>query len=208
PPPDPSWQLFWSQGDLHPCWTWPGREGETLEVVVFSTSEEVELRLNGTTLGRQTTSAETEYRARFDVPYQPGRLTAVAYSGGIPDEEWVLETAGRPAEVRLTADRAVIDADGMDLCYVTAELYDAQGARVYHWSDDVSLEFTVNGPGSLLAVGNGNPVSLESFGGPTRETFLGRAIAVVRSVRGERGEVSVSVSGEGLQGDEVRVIAR
>ncbi|MEO0512676.1 MAG: glycoside hydrolase family 2 TIM barrel-domain containing protein [Planctomycetota bacterium] len=208
PAPDPGWQLFWSQGDWHPCWTWRGHEGEPLEVVVFSAADEVELLLNGETLGRQPTSADTEYRARFTVPYQPGRLTAIGYTDGQVDAEWSLDTAGPPAEVRLRVDRTAIDADGMDICYVTAELFDADGVRVYHWEDDATLEILVEGPGSLLAVGNGNPVSLESFAGPRRKTFQGRAVAVVRSLRGQRGEIRVTAQSDGLETNELRIMAR
>ena len=87
--------LDWSLDDVHPSWTWPGQEGKPQEVVVYSELPEVELFLNGKSLGRKPVSVESEYKAPFKVPYAPGSLLAVGYRDG--REAGALGTAhGRP----------------------------------------------------------------------------------------------------------------
>lgn len=69
----------WSLDDVHESWTWPGQEGAPLDVVVYSEFPQVELLVNGKSLGRKTVGVETEYKARFIAPYSPGRLEAIGY---------------------------------------------------------------------------------------------------------------------------------
>ncbi|WP_409432596.1 glycoside hydrolase family 2 TIM barrel-domain containing protein [Litorimonas sp. RW-G-Af-16] len=187
----------WVLPDVHPSWTWDGHEGQPLQVEVYSEFEDVELFLNGESVGRKAMGYDTEYKAEFTVNYAPGVLTAVGYENGEKAAEWTLETAGDPASVQLTVDRNTIDADGHDLAYITAELVDAQGRKIYDPNDDALLSFFVSGAGDLAGVGNGNPVKPESFTSGDRTTFNGRVVAVVRSTR-QSGNITVRVASNGL----------
>jgi beta-galactosidase len=187
----------WVQPDLHPSWTWRGQEGNPLQVVVYSELAEVELFLNGTSFGRKPVSVDTKYQTEFRVPYYAGILKAVGYRDGNPVAQWVLETAAQPAAVRLTVDRSRIAADGSDLAYVTAELVDTEGRKVYARADDLELDFAVSGNGTLAGVGNGNPYNPESFTSGRRTTFHGRAVAAVRS-EPMPGWINVTVRAKGL----------
>ena len=89
--------LDWSLDDVHPNWTWPGQEGRRQEVLVYSEFPEVELFLNGKSLGRKPVGAYSEYKAVYEVPYAPGRLLAVGYRDGREAGRWELRTAGSPA---------------------------------------------------------------------------------------------------------------
>jgi len=192
--------MNWDEEDLHPVWNGFGLPSDYLphKVVVFSENEEVELFVNGRSLGRKPVSKATEYKATFYARFEPGELKAVGYVGGKPASQWTLETAGPPAAIRLSVDRSSIHADGDDLAYVTAELVDAKGRPTYMPESDKPLIFAVEGAGVLAGVGNGNPTALESFQDGKRSTFQGRAVAVVRTTD-KQGIIRIKVSGDGLQ---------
>lgn len=200
PQQNPDWYLYWVQPDLHPNWTWPGQEGKPLEVVVYSALPQVEVFLNGQSLGKKATSRATHYTAQFVVPYGAGELKAVAYDAQHKvAAEWVLHTAQQVSEIRLSANQQSIKADGEDLVYISAELLDKNGNPVYHWGQDLQLEFSVQGAGKLLALGNADPRSVEGFSGSQRRTFRGRAVAVVQSLPAQSGAITLVVSSQSPQ---------
>lgn len=207
PAQNPDWYLDWVQADLHPSWTWPHAIGQVLTVEVYSVFDSVELFLNGNSLGKKPTSLNTEYKAQYQVPYEAGELKAVGYSQGVASAEWLLTTAASPSEIRLVAESETISADGKSLVYITAELFDAKGHRVYHWDDDLPVHFDVTGAGRLLAVGNANPRSVESFSQGVRKTFRGRVVAVVQSIAGQTGTITLKASGKGLTAKSVIIDA-
>jgi beta-galactosidase len=198
--------LDWSHDDVHPSWTWPGQEGKPLEVVVYSEFPEVELFLNGKSLGRRAVGLETEYKAAYKVPYAPGQVVAVGYRGGREAGRWSLRTAGPPALAEVSVDRAQVTANGEDLAYVTVELVDANGVPVYARSSEREVRVRVSGAGTLAGLGNGDPRDASSFQSGKRGTFHGRAVAVVRA--GEKaGPIVVEVEVDGLPTRQVQVNA-
>ena len=171
----------WGWDDVVPSWTWPGLESQPLRVDVYSACERVRLILNGKDLSVKPTSRETRFKASWQVPYEPGALTAVGYNKNTEVAHWSLHTVGEPAGLRLTADRSVISADGQDLSYVTVEVVDAGGLR--HPEAQKLIRFTVEGEGTLAAVGSSKPKTLESFQRPERTTFEGRCLVILKSGR-------------------------
>lgn len=208
PVQNPDWYLDWVQPDLHPSWTWPEAIGKELQVQVYSALDSVELFINGKSLGKKKTSVNTEYKASYQVPYQAGKLKAVGYVNDVATDEWVLTTASNPSEIRLVAEQQKIKADGEALVYITAELFDAAGHRVYHWNDDIPVTFNVSGAGRLLAVGNANPRSVESFSKNVRETFRGRVVAVVQSIAGKSGDINITATANELKSAGITVYSR
>jgi beta-galactosidase len=192
PAPKEDWYLMWQQPDIHPNWTWPNAGNAPLEVEVYSLYPEVELQLNGEVVGKRFVSKATEYKAKFTVDYQPGVLEAVAYDKGQRVDSWRLQTAQEPARIALQPDSVQMKADGEDLIYVTVQLYDEKDTPNYHWSQDLPVEVSISGPAELAGIGNGNPVTAESFQGPVRSTFRGRLVAVLKSVKGQAGDVEVT----------------
>jgi beta-galactosidase len=157
-PKDNFWyyQSWWSgKRVLHllPHWNWAGKEGQEIEVRALSNCEEVELFLNGASLGRQ--AMKRNGQIRWKVKYAPGTLAAKGFKGGQAVAEERVETTGEPAAVRLTPDRGTIHADGEDLSVVTVAVVDAQG-RVVPTSGN-AVHFSLKGPGRILGVGNGDP---------------------------------------------------
>ena len=201
--------ISWNQDDLHPVWNSFGLPADYMprKVVVFSENEEVELFVNGRSLGRKPVSKATEYKAVFYARFEPGELKAVGYVGGKPASQWTLETAGPPAAIRLSVDRDRIQADGDDLAYVTAQLVDAKGRPTYMPDADKLLTFKLEGAAVLAGVGNGNPTALESFQSGHRSTFHGRAVAVVRASR-KPGVTRIEATGTGLAPATITIAAQ
>ena len=157
-PKDNFWyyQSWWTTNViLHvlPHWNWPGKEGQEIDVRALSNCEEVELFLNGTSLGRQQMKRNSEIR--WKVKYAPGTLSAKGFKGGRQVAETKVETTGEPASVNLIPDHASIKANGRDLSVITVAVLDAQGRMVPTASNLVHFE--LEGPGRILGVGNGDP---------------------------------------------------
>jgi beta-galactosidase len=203
-PPEPSFEenpdrMDWSKWhwqDVVDSWNWDGHEGESLEVEVYCAHETVELFLNGVTLGRKATSRENEWIARWTVPYTAGKLTAIGYRSGEEAESDELLTTGDPANIAMKEDRSSLMADGQDLSFVDVELLDHDGNRSYNAGNLV--QFELEGPGEIVAVGSSNPMSTESYQASFRKAYQGRCLVVVKTTR-EAGEIILTASSEGLQ---------
>ena len=142
------------------------------------------------------------YRLRWmEVPYEAGEIKAVAYKEGQIIGESVVETAGEPHNLKLTPDRQNMMANGMDLCYVTVEMVDAQGRTCPLAMND--LEFSVEGSAKMMGVANGDAMGHDVFTDNTHYLFYGKAIVVLRSIPGKSGETVLSVrSDDGQQTDQ------
>jgi len=179
----------WMFKDNLSSWTWPGFEGQTASVDVYSASEEVELFLNGASLGRR---AMVDFTATYSVPYTPGELKAVGYTGGVCDGEFTLRTA-QDAQMTLTADRKTLQANGEDAAFVMIQFVDANGTADLHTKHTLKVE--LEGAGILEAVGSANPCSEERYDTPESETFDGCCMAVIRA--GEAaGEIHLTVTAD------------
>jgi hypothetical protein len=138
-----------------------------------------------------------DYRLRWnDVVYSPGELKAVAYKDGKEIGAAVVRTAGQPAAIRLTPDRARLTASGEDLCYVLVEAIDEHGT-LCPLAENL-VRFQVEGPAEIAAVGNGNPLSLEPFQAHERKLFFGKAVLILRTAAGQGGQLRISAQSDGL----------
>lgn len=188
---------YWGWPDVQPNWTWPAQENTLFKVDVYSACDQVELFLNGTSLGVQPSGQAEKFTATFDVPYQPGELKAVGYLAGQRTAETALHTATVPVALRLSPDRAHLRAGQQDLSYITVELLDANATL--HPCADRLVSFTLEGPGTIAAVGSPDPTSLEAYRGDSRSTFHGRCLVVVKA-GDEPGEIRLSAKAEGVTG--------
>ncbi|MBV5343269.1 DUF4982 domain-containing protein [bacterium] len=181
-------------------WNWKGNEGKPLEVSVYSSCDVVELFLNGKSLGKKATDRSTKFTATFNVPYQAGVLKAVGSTKNKIVASTELKTAGDVASIRLTPDRAEIAADGQDLSYITVELVDDNGVRNPKAED--LIHFEIEGAGEIIAVGNANPVSLESYTLPQRKAWQGKCMVIVKSTL-KAGSIKLKAEGSQLKTAEV-----
>ncbi|MEA2069334.1 MAG: glycoside hydrolase family 2 TIM barrel-domain containing protein, partial [Verrucomicrobiota bacterium] len=165
------WRPELPMAHILPHWNWPERVGEITPVHVYTSGDEAELFLNGKSLGRKE-KGKYQYRLRWDdVVYQPGELKVVAYKNGKKWVEGEMKTTGAASQVSLTADRPSIAADGSDLSFITVQVSDKEGLMVPR--SDHLIRFRISGPGEVIAVGSGNPVSHESFQALERKVFNG-----------------------------------
>lgn len=178
-------------------WTWPGYEGKTVSINVYSRAPKVRLYLNGVSQGDQVPGGT--YWTGYYIPYQPGTLKVVNLDSSgkeIAGETFELQTTGSSVGLRLVADRDQINADGADLSYVTIELVDAEG-RVVTSDSQTKVSITAEGDGTLLASGNASPTDMESFRNPNPTLFRGRALAILKSTD-KSGEIKLTVRSAGL----------
>lgn len=203
-PPKPSFKTNpdkkdwskWEWQDVVAEWNWDGYENQPMEVEVYCAFETVELFLNGESLGKKETNRGTQWIAKWEVPYKPGILKAVAYKGTKEADSSELVTAEDPNNIRLSADRAKIKADGQDLSYITVDLLDSNDRR--HPTAENLIWFEIEGPGSIIAVASSNPMSVESYQQPKRKAYKGRCLVIVKSTR-ESGNIIIKASSTGLQ---------
>ena len=195
------YKSWWSaEAVLHlfPHWNFEGREGEEIPVWVHSNLDEVELFVNGKSLGSQ--KVPHLGHLEWKVKYEPGVIEA----RGTKDGKLVLtgkrETTGPTVAIRLTADRTEIDADGEDVAILTVEALDKEGRPVPTAGNLIG--FKVSGAGSLIGVGNGDPNCQESDKEPRRSLFSGLAQAIVQSTK-RPGEIHIEAAKEGWDGPEL-----
>jgi beta-galactosidase len=197
--------IMWATYPTLHSWSWPGQEGKQLDVEVYSGAEKVQLFLNNKLFGEKPTGREQEFKAVFAVPYAPGTLKAVGLRGGRVVAENVLTTAGEPVRLQVTADRTVVDANGEDLSFVTVEAVDAHGQPDLH--ADQEVQFEINGPGAIAAVGNGDGQDADSYNGDRRKFYLGRALVVIRTSR-QTGLIKLTVKSSGFSDGSLTIRAK
>jgi beta-galactosidase len=177
-PKDNFWnyQAWWTDAPvLHllPHWNWPGKDGQAIDVRALSNCDEVELFLDGRSLGRQPMPRVSELK--WQVAYRPGTLAAKGYRAGQVVAETRVETTGAPAAVGLSADRTTLDADGEDVAMVTVSVVDERGRVVPTAGNEIT--FKLDGPGRIIGVGNGDPSSHEPDQFVTLPKLRTRALA-------------------------------
>jgi beta-galactosidase len=203
---------------LLPHWNW--QEGQTIPVMVYSNGDEVELFLNGKSLGRKKRFSQsielpvgekvspdkkyvTKYRLEWQVPFEPGALKAVAYQNGKEVASDEMRTASPAAQIKLIPDRNMIRADGDDLSFITVRIEDKDG-NLMPTADNL-VHFSVTGPGEIAAVDNGNAATIEPFHADYRKAFNGLALVIVRSRAGQSGEIQVAAKSDGLSDGTTQV---
>lgn len=179
---------------IFPHWNW--RPGQTIDIwAYYSQADEVELFLNGKSLGKQTKQGD-EMKVVWKTTFEPGILKAVSRKNGNVVLEKEIATAGKAAKIILEADRNQIKADGKDLSFVTAKVVDAYGHLVPDATD--LIRFSVAGHASIVATDNGDPTSLEPFSATNRQVFYGLALAVLKSADHEE-VVKLKAEADGLE---------
>ena len=187
---------------LFPHWNW--NDGQEIDLwAYYNNADEVELFVNGRSLGRSAKSDSRLHALWEGVPFEAGEIEAVSYKDGKEVMRHRRVTAGAPAKITLTADRTTIDADGYDLSYITIDCYDSNNNFMPTAMNQ--LYFSIEGAGELVGVDNGNAAGSESLKGNTMKLFNGKALAIVRSLRGVKGEVILTVSGDGIEGDSITI---
>jgi beta-galactosidase len=206
-----------------PHWNWSGREGQNIPVMAYTNCDEVEVFLNGKSLGRKARGSEpvvlpvgpnvskegkfsSKFRLLWQVAYEPGTLRVVGYKGGKPVANEEVRTAGAPARISMAPDRSIIAADGSDLSFLTVRIEDKDHNLVP--AADNLVQFKIEGPGKIAAVDNGNPASTESFQASERKAFSGLCLIIVRSQRGQAGRIRITAASGNLESARTDVVSK
>jgi beta-galactosidase len=182
-------RVAWRSTDAVQSWSWSGCEGVRADIEVYSTDEQVELVLNGRSLGRRAAGARRGFVTRYRVAYEPGELVAIGYRGGVEVSRSLLRSALTPAL------RAIVEPGQGDAYFVRIEIADSTGTVEMLADDEVTV--AVSGGGVLAGFGSAAPATIESFADDRHSTFRGRALAVVRPTGGAPISVSVTSARHG-----------
>lgn len=194
------WMPDYPMVHILPHWNWEGREGQNVPVFVYSSGDEVELFLNGKSLGKKF-KQPYEYRFRWDsVRYESGELKAIAYKDGKKWAEKHVQTTGKSVKLKLIPDKTVLKSDGEDLIFVRVSVLDAEGNEVP--TAEPLITSSVSGPGIIAATDNGDPTCLIPFHEPKRPAFNGLYLAIVKARKGSKGKLRLRVEADGLGKEE------
>ncbi len=190
---------------------WNREAGEQVSLYTYTNGDEVELFLNGKSLGVKKNSNDPKLRARIkwdNIAYAPGTLVAVAKKNGKVVARHQIETTGAAVALKLVPDMETWHADGKDLMHVRIYAVDKKGRRVLNMKDAKAfdkLTFTVKGDANIVAVDNGNIASDELHIGKTqlektiqRNLFQGSALVILRAGN-KPGKIELSVAGEKMK---------
>jgi beta-galactosidase len=193
-------ETWWSVWPTWESWNWKGFEGRKLQVEVYSKYPKVKLYLNNNLIGEQNISKDNEFKAIFSVSFHAGILKAVGVEGDREMESKILQTAGEPAKIKLTADRNVLLANGQDLSFVTITITDKDG--IPQPNADNRLHFKIEGEGTIVGVANADLKDCDSYVGNTRKAWRGKALVIIKSNH-QAGEIKLSVTSNGLEEENV-----
>ena len=191
------YQSEWTNMDvLHvfPHWNW--KEGDSVDVwSYYNHADEVELFVNGKSAGIKRKLGD-DIHVMWRVKYESGNIKVVSRRNGQTVLTKQINTAGKAAKIEMIPDRKVINADGLDLSFITIRVLDKDGNLVP--KSDNNIQFSIEGEAVVAGVDNGNPVSHESFKTNKRKAFNGLALIVIQS-KNKKGNVRVTAKSEGLQ---------
>ena len=185
--------------DCAHSWTWPVKPGSAVRVDVYSAGDEVELFLNGESLGERPVE---DLVAKFELTYEPGTLEAVSYKNGVKISRDRLTTAGAPARLVLKPEKSELSAGGESLCYVRVEAADEKGDPVPYV--EVKATASVTGAAALAAFGTGQPCTEENYTKGEITLYKGAALAILRSGT-QAGEAILTVSAEDLGTAQIKI---
>lgn len=193
-------ETWWSVWPTWESWNWKGFEGKKLQVEVYSKYPKVKLYLNNNLIGEQNISKDNEFKAIFSVSFIAGILKAVGVEGDKEMESKILQTAGEPAKIELTADRNVLLANGQDLSFVTITITDKDG--IPQPNADNRLNFKIEGEGTIVGVANADLKDCDSYVGNTHKAWHGKALVIIKSNH-HAGEIKLCVTSNGLEKENV-----
>ena len=190
------WRPDFPMAHILPHWNWEGREGEITPIHVYTSGDSAELFINGKSQGLKK-RGDYEYRLRWDdVVYEPGEVEVISYKDG---KEWARDkvvTTGKPTQLKLSEDYV-----GDDLAYVRVEVADKEGRMVPDANND--LEFSISGPGKIVACDAGDPTSHIPFYSTKLPAFNGLCSVIVE--RTGPGKISLKAKSKGLKSATINI---
>ena len=183
---------------IFPHWNWQWKEGNPIKIYTYTNCEEVELFLNGKSIGKKISVPFT--KLEWELVYKPGKLEARGYNKGRVVVKDIVETTTAPAQIALNSDCSTLKADGCDVAVIRIAIKDAKG-RVIPTADNL-VKFSIEGPGRIIGTGNGNPGSHEPDKANQRMAFNGFCLVLIQTAR-TAGEIRLKASSETLTSAEI-----
>lgn len=182
-----------------PHWTHPGKEGTIIPMVVYTNCDSVNLQLNGKSLGTKSYVGE---QLVWDIPYQSGEIIVTGYKDGSEVANEVVKTAGNASQIKIETKENKLTANGKDVLLCEVTITDDKGIPVPKAS--TLLEFKIKGPAKIKGIDNGDPLDLTDYTSAKRRTFNGKCLVVIQST-GEKGKISLEITGDGLEAEILKV---
>lgn len=184
--------------DCGNTWSWQAESGVPIKVEVYSAAEEVELLLNGSSIGRKPAGKNNHFIATFELNYVPGMLEAISYSGNQEISRDKVYTAKKATGLRIvpekfSEERNTLIADGQSLFFARVEIVDDEENPVPYAETVVTAK--VEGAGKLAALGSANPITEENYTIGKTSTYQGRVLAIIRAST-EPGIVTLTIKSE------------
>lgn len=168
----------WSWSDSVSSWSWNGWEGKPVTVEVYSDAEEVELLHNGMSLGRQPTGEDNRFKAIFETVYEPGELTAIAYSAGVEQARYTLTSAKGKAALHAMCEQETYSLSARDMIYIPISAQADNGEVLV--GNKSLVQASWEGPVEFMGFGNDEPCPTENFMDHARTLYDGRALLALR----------------------------
>ncbi|MGQ9620372.1 MAG: sugar-binding domain-containing protein [Bacteroidales bacterium] len=184
---------IWAHKRVDPVWNY--KEGQTISVNAFTNCEEVELVLNGKSIGTKRLSDFQNRTISWDIPFEPGELKATGKNNGIEVTSYSLKTYGKPEMIKAMCDAMVLKADRTDISRIYVTITDKDGNIVYNAENEITCEIT--GPVRLLGMEDANPRNIESYKDNKQKAFHGKLLIYLQS-EDRPGKANIKISSEGF----------
>ena len=191
---------LWAHKMVDPVWNW--KPGQQIIVNVFSNCEEVELFLNNKTLGVKKMADFKNRTITWEVPFESGKLKAVARISGKDLASFELNTTGKPVRIVAKGDVTKLKDDKQELANIFVTLCDKSGNTVYSADNDITCEVT--GPVRILGMEDSNPRNIENYKDNKQHAFHGKLLIYLQSLD-KPGKAVIKLSSPGLKGTTVEI---
>ena len=185
---------------VFPHWNWPDKIGKEIDIMGYTNCDEVELSINGKSLGRRKTKPYE--RLKWSAIYQPGKVIAKGWRNGKMVIKKTIETTDTASKLSIVSSDNYLKADGKDVAILNISVKDSKG-RVVPTADNL-IRFSIEGPGIIIGTGNGNPNSHEPDKSNCRKAFNGYCQVIVQTKQ-EAGEIQLKAESDGLKPAIVRL---
>jgi len=199
-----AWTDYKTKPMVHIFPYWDFNEGQIIDVRVCSNAPKVELLFNGKTVGTHYIDHKegTELVGRWQIPYKPGELKAIAYDeDGNAIATDIRRSFGDAEKICLKANRETITANGVDLIFVEITAEDEDGNPVENANNRVNVEVT--GAGRLIGLDNGDSTDYDQYTGLSRRLFSGKLMAILAATL-RPGEIKINITSPGLKGSSLQ----
>ncbi len=181
---------------------WEYNEGDNVSVAVFSNCNEVELFVNGKSLEKRILTPDNQNMQIWEIPFQKGVIKAIGKRKGEKDVVYELRTPSDAIKIVAEADKSEIKVNSKDIVQVYITIMDENNRVVT--TKDRPITCVINGPLELLALGDANPKSIETFADHRQKSFQGRLVAYFKN-KGEIGTASINFTGSNLESDSITI---